>query len=372
MINAADAELDSVSIAWLGEFIDQLLIMWAVLGTLALLMSISRAQFTGWLPIYTAQCALLAATLIFTLFRARFSPTVKASYAIASNLLVATSGMYTLGLMAAGAWFFPVAVLLLALFVAQRKALWLACATFCFMLLVGYGHVSGKLRLPAPAEVIAGSAQQWAVYLMSAAFFFASLLLMVHYYKRAMSGLLQEVRRQRDEIARLADYDLLTGLPVARLANDRLDMACLHAARSGGRAALLFIDLDGFKAVNDAAGHETGDRCLKEIADRLQQALRAEDTVSRVGGDEFVVIMHTLSDRDGAAQLAGKLVEEIARPIGLGERQFTLGASVGIAIYPDDGTDGPTILRRADHAMYQVKRGGKNGYAFAGPENASR
>ena len=155
MINAADAELDSVSIAWLGEFIDQLLIMWAVLGTLALLMSISRAQFTGWLPIYTAQCALLSATLVFTLFRARFSPTVKASYAIASNLLVATSGMYTLGLMAAGAWFFPVAVLLLALFVAQRKALWLACATFFFMLMVGYGHVSGRLRLPAPAEVIA-------------------------------------------------------------------------------------------------------------------------------------------------------------------------------------------------------------------------
>mgnify|MGYP001186371949 FL=1 len=81
--------------------------------------------------------------------------------------------------------------------------------------------------------------------------------------------------------------------------------------------------------------------------------------------------MHTLSDRDGAAQLAGKLVEEIARPIRLGNRQFTLGASVGIAIYPDDGTDGPTILRRADHAMYQVKRGGKNGYAFAGPENAA-
>lgn len=368
MVKGADAELDEISIAWLGEFIDQLLVMWALLGTIALLLSISRAQFTGWLPIYTGQVALLSVTLIFTFFRARFSPSTKAVYAIASNLLVATSGVYTLGLMSGGAWFFPVAVLLLALFVARQLATWLAWGAFLYIMLIGYGHVSGHLKLPAPADVIASSAQQWAVYLMSAAFFFASLLLMVRYYKRAMAELLAEVRRQRDEIARLADYDLLTGLPVTRLANDRLDVACLRAARAGDRTALLFIDLDGFKAVNDAAGHEAGDHCLKVIAKRLQGALRAEDTVSRVGGDEFVVIMSSVSDRDGAAQLAGKLVETVAQPIEFGEQSFTLGASIGIALYPDHGNDGPTITRRADLAMYQVKRSGKNSYAFASDE----
>ncbi|MBL8524521.1 MAG: GGDEF domain-containing protein [Betaproteobacteria bacterium] len=368
MVKGADAELDEVSIAWLGEFIDQLLVMWALLGTVALLLSISRANFTGWLPIYTAQCALLSVTLVFTFFRARFSPTVKAAYAIASNLLVATSGIYTMGLMSGGAWFFPVAVLLLALFVARQLATWLAWAIFFYILLIGYGFVSGYLKLPAPAESISTSSQQWATYLISAAFFFASLLLMVRYYKRAMADLLAEVRRQHDEIARLADYDLLTGLPVARLANDRLEGACLRAERAGDRTALLFLDLDGFKAVNDAAGHDAGDQCLKEIAARLQNSLRAEDTVSRVGGDEFVVIMNSVANADGAAELARKLVETVARPVVVGERTFTLGASIGIAMFPDHGKDGPTITRRADLAMYRVKRSGKNGFAFASDE----
>lgn len=368
MVKGADAELDEVSIAWLGEFIDQLLVMWALLGTIALLLSISRAQFTGWLPIYSAQVLLLSVTLVFTFFRSRFSPNVKAVYSIVSNLLVATSGVYTLGLMSGGAWFFPVAVLLLALFVARQLATWLALGTFFYILLIGYGHVSGYLKLPAPADVIATSAQQWAVYLMSAAFFFASLLLMVRYYKRAMAELLAEVRRQRDEIARLADYDLLTGLPVARLANDRLDGACLRAARAGDRTALLFLDLDGFKAVNDAAGHEAGDLCLKEIAGRLQNSLRAEDTVSRVGGDEFVVIMNAVTDADGATALARKLIEAVAQPVVLNERTFTIGVSIGIALFPDHGSDGPTITRRADLAMYRVKRSGKNGFALAGED----
>jgi diguanylate cyclase (GGDEF)-like protein len=232
--------------------------------------------------------------------------------------------------------------------------------------MMAFGHISGHLQLPAPAAQIATSTNQWAVHFMASAFFFASLLMMVTYYQRSTDDLVREISQQRDEITRLANFDSLTGLPVSRLANDRLDVACRHAERDGGKVALLFIDLDGFKAVNDAAGHEAGDHCLRVIAGRLNETVRVEDTVSRVGGDEFVVIIARIRDRQDIAQLATKLVAAVGVPIEWHDQTFTLGASIGIALFPNDGDDRETLMRRADQAMYAVKRSGKNTYGFAG------
>ena len=368
MNNAADLDLSPTtkSAAWQEEFIDRLLIMWAGMGALALLVSISRASFTGWLPIYSAQIWLMALTLALTFFRARFSATFKAASAILFNLAVGTTGVYFLVLLSGGVWFFPVAVLLLALFASRRMVFILSGEIGLFLLLVAYGHISGHLQLPAPAATIATSTSQWAVHFMASAFFFASLMMMVTYYQRSTDDLVHEISHQRDEIARLANFDSLTGLPVPRLANDRLEVACRHAERAGGKVALLFIDLDGFKAVNDAAGHEAGDHCLRVIAGRLSEAVRVEDTVSRVGGDEFVVIIGKVKDRLDIAQLAAKLVATVGAPIEWHAQVFTLGASIGIALFPNDGDDRETLMRHADQAMYAVKRSGKNTYAFAG------
>ena len=366
MSDATDLSLSANPQAWQEKFIDRLLIMWAGMGALALLVSISRTTLTGWLPIYSAQIGLLALTLALTLFRARFSATFKAGCAISFNLAVGTTGVYFLGLLSGGVWFFPVAVLLLALFASRKLVIWLSGAIGVFLVLVAFGHISGHLQLPAPADLIATSANQWAVHFMASAFFFASLMMMVTYYQRSTNELVREIRQQRDEIARLANFDSLTGLPVSRLANDRLDVACRHAERASGKVALLFIDLDGFKAVNDVAGHEAGDHCLRIIAGRLSESVRIEDTVSRVGGDEFVVIIGKVKDRLDIAQLAAKLVAAIGVPIEWQGQAFTLGASIGIALFPNDGDDRESLMRRADQAMYAVKRSGKNTYAFAG------
>lgn len=174
-----------------------------------------------------------------------------------------------------------------------------------------------------------------------------------------------EVIAQRDEIERLANHDALTGLPTLRLARDRLTMACEQAKRSKGKAALLFIDLDGFKAVNDTFGHEAGDHVLKTVAGRLIACIRNIDTVARHGGDEFLVILGGILSADAATVVAGKIVTAISEPIPYEGHALTVGSSIGIAVLPEHGAGPEELLKKADRAMYSIKKSGKNSYALA-------
>lgn len=176
---------------------------------------------------------------------------------------------------------------------------------------------------------------------------------------------IDEVKEQRNELERLATHDPLTGLPTMRLAEDRLHVACTGALRTGTKVALLFVDLDGFKGVNDNYGHQTGDEVLREVALRLQTSMRAEDTVARLGGDEFLVILSNLSDVQDSARVAKEIIAALSRAMQLGGHQIQLGASIGIAVYPDHVGDVKAMRHLADKAMYKVKRAGKGAYAFA-------
>ena len=176
---------------------------------------------------------------------------------------------------------------------------------------------------------------------------------------------IQKVEQQRNALEELATHDPLTGLPSRRLADDRLEMACNNAKRTQTKVALLFIDLDGFKAINDQRGHDAGDRVLIEIATRLHRCVRADDTVARSGGDEFIVILGNLPDREAAAHVARNIIEAVAQPITDQAVMLQLGASVGIALYPDPVGNPGEMRRLADQAMYGVKRSGKGHFAFA-------
>ncbi|CAH1211072.1 membrane hypothetical protein [Candidatus Nitrotoga sp. BS] len=171
-----------------------------------------------------------------------------------------------------------------------------------------------------------------------------------------------------DQRQKLATHDYLTGLVLPGLAMDKLEIV-LHAARnSSKKVALLFIDLDGFKSINDTFGHEAGDYVLKVVADRLQKAIRHFDTPARVGGDEFLVILDNLSDEQMAAEIAGRIISAISQPIEYSGDSLSVGASIGIGLFPDNATDARSLRRVADQAMYAVKRSGKNRFAFAGIE----
>ncbi|MCG8291408.1 putative bifunctional diguanylate cyclase/phosphodiesterase [Pseudomonas entomophila] len=165
------------------------------------------------------------------------------------------------------------------------------------------------------------------------------------------------------ELTQLALHDTLTGLPNRTLLADRIDQAIGRVAEQGGCFALMFIDLDGFKPVNDAFGHHVGDLLLKAVAARLRGHLHSQDTLARIGGDEFVLLVE-LGEPDDAMGVAVKQVNLVSRPFRVAEHDLQLTASVGIVLYPGNGADQHELLRNADAAMYHAKSAGKNGYSF--------
>lgn len=168
----------------------------------------------------------------------------------------------------------------------------------------------------------------------------------------------------KERLEQLAHFDPLTGLPNRTLFFDRLSQAYLQAQRYSYMFALLFIDLDGFKGVNDTLGHDAGDLVLKEAGRRLSTHVRNCDTVARMGGDEFTVILSRITTKGDAMAVAEQLVAEMSKPFDVEGTVQQLGASIGIAIFPDDGADAQTLLKAADIAMYDAKASGKNGYRF--------
>jgi diguanylate cyclase (GGDEF)-like protein/PAS domain S-box-containing protein len=166
----------------------------------------------------------------------------------------------------------------------------------------------------------------------------------------------------------VASHDPLTGLFNRSIFNERLHQALAQAARFERSLALLFIDLDGFKLVNDTLGHNAGDALLAELATRLRTTLREGDVIGRMGGDEFVVLIEEFGEAGQVAEVAKKVLETVARPYLLQGREFEVTASLGVSLYPEDGKDAQTLIKNADIAMYLVKQQGKNGFRFYAPQ----
>ena len=166
------------------------------------------------------------------------------------------------------------------------------------------------------------------------------------------------------QVEHLAYYDTLTGLPNRSLFSDRLRVALNHAQRHKHKLAILFLDVDRFKQINDSLGHTVGDRLLRSISTRIRGAIRNEDTVARFGGDEFTVLIHHIGKIEDSARVAQKILDALNPPIVVDEREFVINSSVGISIFPTDGTDGETLIRNADTAMYRAKDLGGSRYHF--------
>jgi diguanylate cyclase (GGDEF)-like protein len=162
-----------------------------------------------------------------------------------------------------------------------------------------------------------------------------------------------------------AYHDALTGLPNRLLFRDRIDIALAHAKRHRTAAAVMFLDLDQFKLVNDSLGHTVGDALLQEVATRLVLSIRADDTVARMGGDEFTVLLTDVKDPGASAVVAQKLLEAISQPMVIEGHELYVTTSIGIARSPEDGIDAETLLKRADNAMYRAKEAGRNNFQFA-------
>ncbi len=168
------------------------------------------------------------------------------------------------------------------------------------------------------------------------------------------------------ELYRSANYDKLTDLPNRALFMDRLNQVLKQSKRYDRKFGLLFIDLDGFKAVNDSQGHDAGDELLIQVAARLSGCVRESDTVARLGGDEFTVILSDIAGTEGAERVAKKIIETIAAPFEIKARETGIGASIGVSVFPDNGDNFDILLKKADDAMYLAKKQGKNDYRVSG------
>lgn len=173
-----------------------------------------------------------------------------------------------------------------------------------------------------------------------------------------------ERKREEERIRRLAHYDVLTGLPNRILFSDHMQRALARVHRRNGQMAVLYVDLDRFKPVNDRYGHAFGDQVLSEAARRMAACMRDTDTISRRGGDEFVATLEAQDAKDTAAQVSRKLIEAISRPYLIEGQQVSIGASIGVAIYPDDGRDPDALLASADAALYAAKHEGRGDFRF--------
>ena len=180
------------------------------------------------------------------------------------------------------------------------------------------------------------------------------------------------LKQHEKQLERIAHFDALTGIPNRVLLADRLKQALAHSKREGSILAVCYLDLDGFKLVNDTMGHEAGDRVLIEVTKRIKDTIRGDDTVARLGGDEFAVLLQGLNASEECAASLNRLLEAISQPIEINHKLFEVSASIGVSLYPGDDFDADTLLRHADQAMYIAKQSGKNRYYLYDAENDQR
>jgi diguanylate cyclase (GGDEF)-like protein len=188
------------------------------------------------------------------------------------------------------------------------------------------------------------------------------------HYAMRHAKLADSLRGANEQLRTLALYDSLTGLPNRMLLEDRIEQAISRSRRSGRPFAIMFVDLDRFKPVNDTFGHAVGDDVLRAVARRLSRCVRKEDTVARAGGDEFVVVLSEIAAAQDAELIGRKILEEVAMPFYAAGNRVGISCSIGINAYPEGGNDIPTLLAHADVAMYHAKKAGRNEFKFFAPE----
>ena len=268
--------------------------------------------------------------------------------------------------------------LILSLLYLNRKSTIIVATVTTGLFLVGmYRFVYLKNPMSFPGEPYGESLVAWVIVFMACVLFFFLIGISTSFLQQRIIDLSSEldarnkaIEEQSKQIEYYANHDLLTGLPSLRVADKRLDSVLQSAEEKRHKSALLFLDLDGFKMINDRYGHDAGDTVLKTVSVRILSVIRSTDTACRIGGDEFLVIIERVEDSKDIASLCSRLINTISMPVSYKNIQLTVGVSIGAATYPCSAEDANSLRAKADELMYQVKHSGKNNYQIA-VENTS-
>lgn len=274
------------------------------------------------------------------------------------SLILNGEGLYDEAIVA-----FPGILIFASMFGSRRLFLLLLC-TLGLLLFVIFGLNAAHWLPIVQRQPELGRVVNLVTILCITAFLVSMLALDLRRARRQMERDHQRILASHERIEVLAHRDSLTNLPNRTLAQDRMEQLLAQAKRQQTLAAVLFLDLDNFKTVNDSLGHSAGDQLLCQVADRLTQCVRESDTVCRHGGDEFLLLLGNLADESAVTALAAKIVQQMTLPFSIGALDVVATASVGVAIFPKDGSDADTLLKNADLAMYKAKDAGRNAFRF--------
>tara|TARA_R110001599_G_scaffold353463_1_gene592963 strand:- start:4738 stop:5847 length:1110 start_codon:yes stop_codon:yes gene_type:complete len=347
------------------DVVDRILLGAFILAILGVPASLSRYPITGWLPLYTAHVTLGAIAITSYLTRRQMPIRTKIFIVIGLFSCVGIGGLIQLGLLGVGMWWLVVTSLLFSMLHTPLSGLIFTIFTALGVLAIGWCFINGVLTVPVDPNTYLTSWSSWITLVVATSIMPFFVFQAVQSLQSATHDLFEEVTAQRNRIEELANRDPLTGLLAPRQLTDRLNFMLATSRRYKQRIALLFLDLDGFKSVNDTYGHECGDLMLKEQARRFVSVLREEDAIFRVGGDEFIVLLSQAGSEEQIAKVALRLTQLSTLPFKYLDDSMSVGLSIGISIYPDNGADERTLRLHADQAMYEVKKSGKNGYRFA-------
>lgn len=339
---------------------------------LALLLTLAKALFSG-STITIATLSVAVSLVAGAYWLARRGATHQAA-AILIGSLIATLSLLVLsngGIHDEAMLAFP-ALLVFAALVGNKWLMWaITLWTLLFIALLAWLHSRGWF---AGLSAVRGYSAYFytAIILLVTAISVGWLASDLRNVLTTLNSEHQKLIDSQAEISHMAHHDALTGLPNRLLIQDRFQQVVARSQRHNSKAALMFLDLDNFKTVNDTHGHFTGDKLLKQIADALSETLRASDTVGRQGGDEFLVLLDELRGDADAAHIAEKLIAKVEQTGREFDASCQLSCSIGIAVYPLDASDFETLLKKADVAMYAAKRGGRQHHRFYEPSMASR
>jgi diguanylate cyclase (GGDEF)-like protein len=346
------------------QLINRLLYGTFIIALIGAPASVLRYLSTGWLTLYTIHLIVAVIVVFLFMLRKKISYKLKSIFLIFLFASVGILGLYNLGILGAGFWWIIVTCFLTSTLYSLRAGIISVFLATVVVVIAGYCYSNEIISLPFDANTYIKSTSSWVSLLIATTVMPFIVFQALASYQYATIGLLKEVERQNLLIQKMATHDQLTGLLLLNQANEKLALAIEKANKSGKKVALLFVDLDGFKMVNDNYGHDAGDYVLEKVAKRMLKQINKRDTACRIGGDEFILIFPEVTDVEQIKQTAQNIVDDIARPFNYLGLSIYIGSSIGISLY-DDHANNPKLLRiLADKAMYSVKESGKNGFAF--------
>lgn len=337
----------------LNRIIDRSVNLWIGLSVVAIGMQLLRSGDAGFGWKEASMMVLMMSVVVLKMMQSRLSVAVKGAWIASVTAGIAYIGILKYGLMAAGFTILPMSVLILALFFKTRAFRVFFAVNLLVLLALAFAFTELGAPMPTSPELLVKNWGHWGIFILCSVMVTLFIGLALLEYKNGLSRTINQLKKQSEEMEQLARYDHLTGLSLLTLAEKRIERLMVNR-KTGDQVAVLFIDVDDFKSINDQYGHEAGDCCLKFVAQSIHNVIRSTDVACRIGGDEMVVISSQMT-ADSAMDLSNRLVAAVSQGVVCQGQHIQLSVSIGISMSPDHGCQFKALRRCADEAMYQAK-----------------